>query len=383
MSIRSPRIVVMAPFEVGFGSEVLKGLRAYAIQSQPWTFEFKFRPKLEDMVHELKENKPDGLVIDPLESIHLPLVEGLGIPFVTITEQWGQQVPRVGLDEMAIGSMAASHYLERGYEYYAFCGHRDIPYSTHREEGYRRSLESAGRIPIIFNGRFIAPDEVETIRQFDRWICELPTPCAVFACHDHLAFRLCQMARNQGLNVPVDLAILGVDNDEFLCEFGNPQLSSIDPAAEQVGYQAGAMLGRLIAGEPPPDEPVLIPPKGVVTRHSTDVLAITDPLIARALHFIREHSHEPLSVSDVLSEVPMSRRTLERRFIQLLGRTPREEICRVHLDRARSLLVRTDLQMPEVARRSGFLHPNQMANVFRRDAGISPSAYRRQFRSHH
>ena len=376
------RIVVMAPFEVGFGSDVLCGLRSYAIQARPWTFEFKFRPNLEDVITELSENKPDGLIVDPLEPVHLPLVCGLGVPFVTITEHWGQEhVPRVGVNEQAIGRMAAQHFLERGYHHYAFCGHRNIPYSVSREVGFRSRLEEAGFVPAVFNGNFIPPEELKAEVSLKRWIMSLTKPCAVFACHDHLAFRFCQLCRNMGISVPSDLAVLGVDNDVFLCEFGNPHISSIDPAAEQVGYQAGALLGRLIAGESLPDGPILIPPKGVVKRHSTDVLAIVDPLVAKALYFIREHSHEPISVSDVLREVPLSRRTLERRFGQLLGRSPRVEICRVHLERAKELLVQTDLQMAEVARRSGFLHPNQMANVFKRDANISPSGFRRQFRT--
>jgi LacI family transcriptional regulator len=183
------------------------------------------------------------------------------------------------------------------------------------------------------------------------------------------------------LRVPEDVALLGVDDDDLYCELARPPLSSVILPTERIGYEAAALLDRLLAGANPPAEPILIPPTGVPARRSTEVLAIQDREVVQAVRFIREYAHLPLRVTDVLREVPVGRRTLERRCHKALGWGLGEEIRRVHLERARSLLANTDLPMKTLAHEAGFSDFRQMAVLFRREMGMPPTAYRRQTRT--
>jgi len=181
--------------------------------------------------------------------------------------------------------------------------------------------------------------------------------------------------------VPDEVAVIGADNDEVLCELSDPPLTSIDPDARGMGYQAAALLERMIHGEAPPREKIRIKPRGVVVRQSTDVLAIADRMVAAAVHFIREHASSGISVEDVLTDVRLSRSTLERRFAKYLGRSPKTEILRVQLQHVKRFLSETDYPLARVARLSGFSHVENMCNFFKAKTGQTPGQYRRQART--
>jgi len=180
--------------------------------------------------------------------------------------------------------------------------------------------------------------------------------------------------------VPEDVAVVGVDNDDLLCELARPSLSSVIVPAERVGYEAAALLDRLLAGNKPPRDPLLIPPPGVVSRKSSDVLAIDDPVVAQAVRFLRDSAHLPLRVSDVLRAVPVSRRALERRFQAVLGRGLAKEIRRLHVNQAKQLLANSELPMQTIAERCGFSSQYHFSRTFRKAVGTTPTAYRAEIR---
>jgi LacI family transcriptional regulator len=203
----------------------------------------------------------------------------------------------------------------------------------------------------------------------------------VSAFYDMWGLQLAEVCRDVGLRVPADVAIVGIGNDDLLCEMSRPSLSSVAVPAEQIGHEAAALLERLMAGSAPPERPIMLPPLGVVTRQSSDILAIGDPDVAAAVRFIRQRGHLPTRVGDVLREVPVSRRSLERKFRQILNRGVSEEIRRVHVDRARALLSGTDLPMSALADHAGFSNATHLSVVFRQETGMTPTSYRRQFRA--
>jgi LacI family transcriptional regulator len=298
----------------------------------------------------------------------------------------GLTFPRVVVDHRQVGRLAAAHLRERGFRHFGFVGHPRHQYSTEREAGFREALGPAGGPVACYyewparsyqqRGRLLALDA-----RLLRWLRELPKPAAVFACHDVWALQVIEACRLGGLRVPEDVAVLGVDNDDLICELARPSLSSVVVPAERVGYEAAALLERLLAGAAPPRDPVLIPPPGVVARQSSDALAITDPDVAAALRHLRGHAAGPLRVADILRAVPVSRRALERRFRAALGRGLAEEIRRVRVERAKDLLVATDLTMAEVAEQAGFASQQQLSRVFLRETGATPTAFRRQVRN--
>jgi LacI family transcriptional regulator len=198
------------------------------------------------------------------------------------------------------------------------------------------------------------------------------------ACYDIRARHVLDACRRVGLAVPDQVAVVGVDNDEFLCNLTDPPLSSVAPDTRRTGYEAAALLDRLMSGrEKSRGQSTFVQPLGVVARRSTDVLALADPDVSAAVRFIREHACDGIAVKDVLDEVPLSRRVLEGRFRKLFGRTPHDEIARVRFERVRRLLRETSLPLAEVAQRSGFRNAEYLATAFRREFAMSPNDYRR------
>lgn len=300
-----------------------------------------------------------------------------GVPLVNVARTLSPErliefgLPTVAPDDEAVGRLGYRYLRDLGFRNFGFCGHPTGDWSLSRCRTFVEQARSDG----CWCSSVSAADEVPL-----EWVRSLPRPCAVLAANDRYAWHAIDACRVVGVRVPEDVAVLGVDNDVLLAELVRPTLSSITPAAFRVGLQAAALLRELLAGEPPPLTPILLTPEGVVTRHSTSVLAMDDPDVAAAVRFIRENAARPIGVDDVMASVPTSRRNLERRFRRELNRSILDEIRRVHLERAAELLRTTDLDMPAVARQSGFRSAVRFSSVFRETYGQAPTAYRRQHR---
>jgi LacI family transcriptional regulator len=216
------------------------------------------------------------------------------------------------------------------------------------------------------------------VEEVARWIHSLPKPLGLMACNDFRGIQALDACRRAGIAVPEEMAVIGVDNEELVCKLAYPPLSSVVPNARRIGYEAAALLDRLMRGEPEPTIPLAIPPLEVITRLSTDVNAIADPDVAAAMRFIREHACEGIGVDEVLAQVPVSRSVLQRRFRSLLGRSIHAVIAAVRLQRAKQLLVETDLSLAVIAKRTGFSHVEYLCAAFRQAVGLPPGAYRRE-----
>jgi LacI family transcriptional regulator len=199
----------------------------------------------------------------------------------------------------------------------------------------------------------------------------------VLACNDDRGQQVLDACRRVNVLVPDDVAVIGVDNDEILCNLSFPPLTSVNINTQNVGYEAAALLDRMMAGQPAPAEPLLLAPHGVVPRESTDVLATDDRELAAAIRFIREHACEGLRIKDLVRKISLSRRELERRLRKLLGRSPKEEILRVQIERAKQLLAMADLPTAVIAEKCGFSEAKYFSQVFRTRVGLSPGAYRK------
>ena len=183
-------------------------------------------------------------------------------------------------------------------------------------------------------------------------------------------------AMNLGIFVPDQVSVIGGDEDDLLCEAGHPPLTGVETPSEQIGLEAAELLDRLMRGESSPTEPRYIPPTGVIARQSTDILAIEDPDLVGAVRFIRNNPEKQIQVDDVVNAVHVSRRSLERRFAVAFNRSIREEITRVHLQRAKMLLAQTEMAIPAVADASGHGSPEYFATSFKAATGTTPLKYR-------
>jgi LacI family transcriptional regulator len=216
-----------------------------------------------------------------------------------------------------------------------------------------------------------------------RWIQSLPKPVGMMTCNDMRGQQVLDACRALRVMVPEEVAVVGVDNDEVVCTLSEPPLSSVVPDTERIGYEASVLLAQMMAGGGPlAGSKVFIEPTGIITRRSTEVLAMEDRQIAAVARFIREHACEGIDVSDVLRVAPLSRSTLDRRFIQIMGHSPKDEILRVRLNRAKQLLAETDFSQALIAEKVGFEHVEYLSRIFKKRVGKTPSEYRRGVSPH-
>lgn len=363
---------------------ILRGISRYAEARPDWSFVSVILEQ--QPLRALGRRRPDALIAAVERPEMVRALAGWCRPLVDVAAVLpGLPFPRVGADNVDVARTAAAHFLDRGLRHFGFVGPPDTVYSTERFAAFQAALRAAGHavawyatpadLPFDSLGRRWDLD-----RGVHRWLRALPKPAGVFVPGDDWGVQAAEACRRVGLRVPEDVALLGVDDDDLDCELARPRLSSVIVPAERIGYEAAALLDRLLAGHRPPPGPILLPAQGVATRRSTEVLAIDDRDVVAAVRFIREHAHLPIRVDDVLRESPVRRRTLERRCRAALGWGLGEEIRRAHLERARRLLARTELPMAEIATKSGFTDFRHMAVAFHRALGVSPTTYRRGVR---
>jgi LacI family transcriptional regulator len=305
-------------------------------------------------------------------------VKRLRVPVVDVSAaRLIPALPWVETDDKAIARLAAEHLLERGFRQFGFCGDERFNWSRWRRDHFEQRVREAGHACSVYAPVATAKTDPEKeVTAIAQWVAALPKPVGILACYDFRGQQLLDACRRQGIAVPDDVAVLGVDNDELLCDLTDPPMSSVILNTHRTGYQAAELLDRMMSGERLKPEAHLIEPLGIATRQSTDVLAIEDPNIVAVVRFIREHACEGISMKEVLRALPQSRRLLEARFQKLLGRTPHEEIMRVRLNRAKLLLAESDLTLERIAELTGFVHVEYFSVVFRRETGLPPSRYR-------
>jgi LacI family transcriptional regulator len=271
--------------------------------------------------------------------------------------------------------------MSRGFRDLAFCGDSHFNWSVWRKGHFVQIVEHAGRTCHVYEspptGTSESSWDVEQQRM-TRWIESLPRPVGIMACYDIRAQQLLDICRELSIAVPEEIAVIGVDNDRLLCDLCDPPLSSVAPDTHRTGFIAASLLDKQMAGETVECRAVLIPPIGVETRQSTDVMAIDDPHIVSTLRFIRQNACSGIQVRDLLARVPLSRRVLESRFKERIGRTPHEEITRIRMERVKTLLLETDLPLAAIAKRTGFNYIEYLNEAFKKWVGTTPGKYRKE-----
>jgi LacI family transcriptional regulator len=370
------RIGIQLDLVGAYGRDVLRGLMQFANREGIWEFVLPPMYSL-DRKRIVNPRSVDGMVAMVHDYRAIDPFQRAGVPVVNVARTLDDEqltrlrLPSVLPDDEAVGRLAYQYFRDRGFRSFGFCGHPTAGWSRARS----RALESmALKDGCWFSRRNVADDVPAD------WMRTLPLPVAILAGNDRYAWHTVDACRSLGLRVPEDVAILGVDNDAMLADLVRPTLSSIRPGAHVIGFEAGRLLTRLMAGGKASPRPTVIPPEGVTTRHSTDVLVIEDQAVVDAARFIREHAVEPLSIADILDAAATGRRTLERRFKAALGRSMHDEIRRIRLDRARQLLRDTMLDMPTIAERCGFVSHARFSTVFHQHVGQTPTEFRRQAR---
>lgn len=384
---RKPLVGIVVDCKDTYGRAILRGVTRYANLQRRWLL-FK------DLDRTFRATG------GPLPQLDGAVVSGLPPAAVERTrKRWPHLVdcsgggdpdvcPVVALDDVAAGAQAAEHLMDCRLEHFAFYGYKpEFKVSLNRLAGFRQALAARGYACAVCP--LAVPSGEQRWAHAHRpalieWVRGLPKPVGILALDDTNAHDLAEACVEADIGVPDHVAIIGVNNDDLLCDSAWPPLSSVNADYTRIGFAAAKLLDRLLASEhiPRGERLVLIPPLGVVHRQSTDVLAVADPNLADAIRFIREHACEPCTVDDVLRQVPVGRRWLERAFDAHLGRTPKEEITRVRIETARRLLSHSDLSIPQVAARCGYQELKSFYTAFGNVTGTTPAAHRRQSLTH-
>ncbi|HID22543.1 MAG TPA: helix-turn-helix domain-containing protein [Planctomycetaceae bacterium] len=378
------RIALLLDRSLNFVRGVIRGVRTYAAEKPNWVL--RDGPPRLSLIRHVRDWRPHGLIaglVVPRVARELIRMERPLVDTAFTLPDLG--VPAVDVDHTVVGRMAAEYFLERKFRHFGFFGSERAVYSRMREAAFRDRVAQAGYTASSCHIEYLADLTGAALwrkaaQKTRRWLRRLPKPAAILCSEDAPARYLADVCAQMGLRVPEDVALLGAGNDELECTLTRPALSSVAVPSRRVGFEAAALLDRMMAGEPWPAEPLLLPPLHVITRHSTDILAIEDEIVQAALHYIRVHVREPMSVGQIARDIAVSRRLLERRFRKVLGRSVLDEINRVRVERAKELLTETNLPITVVAIEAGFASVRRLDAVFARLTGLSPTSFRRRSR---
>ncbi len=407
------RVALLIETSKAFGRGLLAGVGRFARLHGQWST-FVDERGLSDPIPDWVESGDfDGIIARASRRETLEHVLGFGIPTICLGEENPISAISVMNDDEACAELAAQHLLERGFSNFGFLGHRGFVWSDVRRDHFQRAIALAGRDCNVLEASIETTREAPWYQRRERlatWIAGLPKPVGILACYDSAARTILEVCRDLDLLVPEQVAVIGVDNDEVLCDLCDPPLTSVAPDTEAIGMRAAELLHRLMdpagrTGRPlqqkgnadtecsetlqagkigvetgKVERRIIVGPAGVVTRGSTDTHAIEDPLIAAVAGYIRRHASDGIDVSDLLTEFPMSRRTLERRFNKALDQSPLELIRRVRINHVKTLLRETDLKLDSICEMTGFSYTAYMVGCFKEVEGMTPGQYRKQTR---
>ncbi len=360
-----------------FGREYLRGISAF--QSAHGFWDCRLNPWHPHLLPQDAEHFNGAIMrIRDLKEAEPFLRRGIPVINLSASSPSPLALPTLMVDQKAVGQKAASHFLDRGFQSFGYLGVREQYYSEQRYLGYAESIKASGLLPAkpyLFYGDILKKES-----SLVDYVLQLPKPLAMFCGSDLYAFYLLELLQEAHVECPDDVAILGVDNDPYICQFSNPQLSSINPASYSTGFQAAAWLQQLMEHGFSKNETLLktIPPGEVDVRQSTSVYAVPDAALQSALTLIRKELHTPLRVSDLATYSGVSRKSLELKFQRYLQHSPAEEIRRRRMEEARRLLLQTELPMSQIAERCGLPSQSALSSLFKKYQGCSPRSYRKK-----
>jgi LacI family transcriptional regulator len=383
-----PRVALIIESTASYGRELIRGVVRYSRMHGPWYFPWVFYNDDLCYVERMREGvdvdylrrwRPDGIItrdaedIGKLTRLNIPLFVAVGM------NAPDPRMNNITTDDLTIGQMAAEHLLERGLRNFGFCGFDDMVWSRSRSESFRNRIAEAG-----FQTSIYKQPKSRAAREWDKeeiilmkWLRSLTKPVGIMACNDRRGQHITEACARAKLEVPYEVAIIGVDNDDHVCDISNPPLSSVALDVESAGFRACEMLDKMMAGKKLKPQTVVVHPTRVATRQSTNIIAVEDVLIGQALNFIQQNANRPLQVTDVAKALKVSRGTINDKFLRLLRRSVHNEIKRVRTDHICQMLIETDLSVSDIALKLGYDNANHIARYFKQKMRISPLKYRK------
>ena len=380
------RVALLIESSRAYARELIRGIARYNREQKGWLVEFTPRGLDDPPPKWLDDWQGDGILARVNDRKMAAALLDKNVPVVDLRRAVRRQgMPSVGPDDARVADLVVEHFRQRGFRQFAFVG---MPAGTHRAmdaraKHFSQLVHAAGgehhqlRVPTIEKG----DRWDQQCKHIYRWLKRVSRPVAIMACNDDLGLQVLDACRRASIRVPDEVAVAGVGNDECLCDLALPALTSVDLNPHRIGYEAAALLDRMIDGEIVVEHEAVIAPRRIVARMSTDIVATDDARVAKAVLFIRRHACEGIKVSDVLKHTCASRASLEPRFKRILGRTLHQEIHRIRLTRVQELLTTTDMPIKRIAHLAGFHYPEYMMRAFRQATGQTLKEYRESVRT--
>jgi LacI family transcriptional regulator len=365
----------------------MSGVASYVQQSTKWSVYIEEDALKDQRLPNLRSWKGDGIIADFDHPKVAAAVVQAKLPTVGFGSGYGWYAPASSIPYFvttndAIAAFAADHLMQRGFRHFAYCGYPNNAingWSAERERAFAKRIALRGFDCAVYRGRHRTGKGFALIQQnLGTWLASLPKPLGLMAANDNRGRQVLEACRSHGLRVPEDVAVIGVDNDELLCKLSSPMLTSVEQGARQLGFKAAALLDTIINNKSrkSPDIHFVVDPLRIVTRRSTEILAIDDPKVAEAMAFISHHFLQGIKVRDVAEAVATSRSSLDTRFKTILGYTIRTAIRRFQLERARELISDTNIPLKQIAVDLGFPSVQYMTTLFGKEFALSPAIYR-------
>jgi LacI family transcriptional regulator len=375
-------VAVIIETSTQYGRNLIRGIARFG-RLHDWQLHFEYRGKTAAEPDWLADFKGDGVITTSPDQRHSKALREQGMPVIdlqgTLVDPAGEHLI-VDSDHRAVGRLAAEHFIEKGHRHFAYLGYSDQSVSREREIGFTETLAARGHKPLCHHTPERKARTFEALHRGDAaFIASLPKPCALFCCWDEVGFRAVQSALEQGIAVPEDLAVLGVDNDPVFSSTSRIPLSSIDPDIIRMGFLTASWLAEMMEGTRLQKIKLerLVPPKGLIVRQSTALDAIEDPLVRRFLEMLRQQRPGLLSIEELARNCHVSRRLLEQRVKAATGKTPRQLLSQTLVDAIQRFLSQTDYTLAHIADLLGFEHAERLSHLFRRQTGMTPGEYRK------
>lgn len=381
------KIVLLSDFAEEYTKNLLRGITRYSRDHGPWTFcrtplYYRETVGIDGIVQWAKEWEADGVIGQFHHEAEVKKFTDAGIPVIAQdSEERFADVPNITGAYHETGRLGAEYFLKKGFRNFAFYGFSNIVWSRERAEGFEEKIQEAGHVVHYYEHKDARSMDLWYYKPSDlsRWLNSLPKPIALMTCDDNQGHHITEAARHAGIRIPEELAVLGVDNDEMMCDLSDPPLSSIVLDTEKAGYEVARLMEKMITEKTCHGDDVVVKATQVITRHSTDIFASKDKYIVSALKYIHENVDKNLKVDQVLKEVPLSRRSLEKRFVQTTGYPVYEYIYNKRIEKFTQKLLETDLTIFEIALDLGLNDSKNIARQFKQIKGLTPVEYRKKY----
>ncbi|OQB31013.1 MAG: Xylose operon regulatory protein [Bacteroidetes bacterium ADurb.Bin174] len=382
------KILLLIDYSSEFSRKLLRGLVQYSQEHGPWIFYrlpsyYKVLHGKQGVIEWVKERKPDAIIAQwDLEGSNL--LKNLDIPIILQNyKKRSDYFSNLTGDYIGTGKMAAQFFIEKKFRNFAFYGNKDVVWSKERAQGFMQEIQEVGGNYFYFesDNRLNENEWGNNHIKLDEWLTSLPKPVALFACDDRFALEVSEICKINGINIPDEVSLLGVDNDELICNLSDPPISSIVLEVEKGGYDVGHLIHRQIREKQNIPFNIVINPIKIEERKSTDKYNIDNKYILTILRYIEENLNSDLSIEKLTGLVPLSRRNLEVKFKKELGISIYQFILKYRIEQFAKLLVNTDRLLFDIALECGFNDNKNISRVFKKIKGLSPAEYRRQNQS--